>query len=109
MSPRSSRTTVPGRRPRATRRQGEQPVDVLDCQSCDRPAIEIFAPVVCKAMEDAHVLCPRCNEGAALVVRWHFVVPATPHPVLGMAENARIRAVRGAYLDMSGSRVTLLP
>lgn len=108
MSPRASRTTVPGRRPRKP--GGEQPTSVLECQQCTEVAVEVFAPVKAWAEEGAVVLCSECNAGYAVVFLWRFVIPSSPHPMLGSAaDGARIRCVGRGELDMSCSRMTLLP
>lgn len=82
----------------------------LQCHQCTQAAVEVFAPVKAWAEEGAVVLCSECNDGYALVVRWRFVIPASPHPMLGLPEtNARIRCVGEGQIDMSCSRMTLLP
>ena len=89
-------------------RKSRRSVRTLECQQCGAPAVEVQPSVVCSALEHALVLCHRCNEGRTLVVHWHFIVPWSPHPVFGAHELARVRGL-GKALDMSGSRITLLP
>ena len=106
MTSRPSRVTVPGRK----LRKREAPGDVLECQGCAGPAIEIYAPVACWALLGGRVLCANCNCGTTLVANWRFIIGPSPHSVIGSAEtDARIRCVEHGPLDMSGSKVTLLP
>lgn len=110
MSARTRRATAAGRKQREFKRPRERPADVLDCQKCDRPAVEIYAPVMCRALLRSCVLCGKCNEGLALVFHWHFVVPNNPHPFLSDDPASRIRCtVHGTGVDLSCSRVTFIP